>query len=111
MIRESDSIRGVKGQSEDRRRSLRETFRGREWVGGSMQGPPPLVTEKRGVAARHGPKNQAEAGGQSGVRQGGVVAGRVSHIHTLRVEAGHQRVLQVAGVSQELLGCGAGRRL
>lgn len=32
---------------------------------------------------------------------------RVSHIHTLRVETGHQRVLQVAWMSQELFGSGA----
>lgn len=36
-------------------------------------------------------------------------AGRVSHIHTLRVETGHERVLQVAWMSQELFGGGARR--
>lgn len=35
---------------------------------------------------------------------------RVSHIHTLWVEAGHERVLQVAWMSQELLGSRAWRR-
>lgn len=35
---------------------------------------------------------------------------RVSHIHTLWVETGNERVLQVAWMSQELLGSRTGRR-
>lgn len=43
--------------------------------------------------------------------RGGGEGSRLSHIHTLRVEAGDQGVLQVARVTQEVLGSGARRRV
>lgn len=43
-------------------------------------------------------------------RAGEERSGWVSHIHTLGVETGYERVLKVAWMSQELLGSGARRR-
>lgn len=42
----------------------------------------------------------------AGVEEQGSSSGRLSHIHTLRVQAGHQRVLQVSRVTKELLSSG-----
>ncbi|TNN87895.1 hypothetical protein EYF80_001859 [Liparis tanakae] len=47
--------------------------------------------------------------GSRGAEQDGLGKQQVSHIHTLGVETGHQRVLQVAWMSQELFGSGARR--
>lgn len=37
----------------------------------------------------------------------GLMSSTLSHIHTLRIQAGHQGVLQVAWMSQKLLSCGS----
>lgn len=50
---------------------------------------------------------QGRAGSRSRMALGSC---RVSHIHTLWVETGHERVLQVAWMSQELLGSRTGWR-
>ncbi len=53
------------------------------------------------------PRNAAATGvWQLGLQARKQQRQHLSHIHTLRVQAGHQGVLQVAGVTQELLGSG-----
>ncbi len=53
------------------------------------------------------PRNAAATGvWQLGLQAGKQQRQHLSHIHTLRVQAGHQGVLQVARVTQELLGSG-----
>lgn len=67
--------------------------------------------KKFGGKGLRGPGGGGGRAGQERSRAGWTreAAGRVSHIHTLRVETGHERVLQVAWMSQELFGGGARR--